>query len=348
MSFQAKGKKINLEEIKNIGKLNTKQKEMKSSRDKELAEIIQGIDQRFLLIMGPCSADNPSAVLEYAHRLSKLQQELVDDIFIIMRVYTAKPRTNGEGYKGLIHQGNSSGNQDLLAGLQVTRRLHSQIITETGLTTADEMLYCENLPLLDDLVSYIAVGARSVENQVYRFVSSGIDGPVGMKNPTSGNLNVLFNGIYAAQKSQRFPYNQQEVVTTGNPLAHGILRGFIDESGQSLGNFSKESLLSAINHYEKRQLENPFLVIDCNHDNSGKNEKKQIEIVRESLLNRQKNKKIKAYVRSFMIESYLEGGRQESAEIFGKSITDPCLGWEESQSLAREIRDLLKKEKTNF
>ncbi|HEY0222776.1 MAG TPA: 3-deoxy-7-phosphoheptulonate synthase [Lactovum miscens] len=341
MSFKKVGQKINVDELKRLGKLNREQIEVKAKRDKELFDIITGQDQRLLLIIGPCSSDNEEAVLEYAKRLSKLQTEVVDKIFMVMRVYTAKPRTNGDGYKGIIHQADPNAKQNLINGIKAVRELHYKVIAETGLTTADEMLYVENLNLVDDLVSYIAVGARSVENQVHRFVSSGIDTPVGMKNPTSGNLNVMFNAIHAAQKPQTFLYDHEEVHTTGNPLAHAILRGGVDEFGINHPNFYTENLLSAIESYKKLGLEYPFILVDTNHDNSGKQYLEQIRIVRQTLLNRKWNEDIKNFVRGFMIESYLEDGKQDEPVVFGKSITDPCLGWEKSEELVREIADSL-------
>ncbi|MDR0300348.1 MAG: 3-deoxy-7-phosphoheptulonate synthase [Streptococcaceae bacterium] len=344
MSFQHIGQKLNIEEIKQLGKLDDEQISVKAGRDKELFDIITGRDKRLLLIIGPCSSDNETAVLEYAHRLSKLQAEVADEIFMMMRVYTAKPRTNGDGYKGIIHQSNPNSEQNLINGIKAVRELHYRVIAETGLTTADEMLYVENLNLVDDLVSYIAVGARSVENQVHRFVSSGIDTPVGMKNPTSGNLNVMFNAIHAAQKPQTFLYDHEEVHTTGNPLAHAILRGGIDEYGVNHPNYYMDNLLSAIESYEKLKLENPFIIVDTNHDNSGKQYMEQIRIVDQILMNRKWNSKVRQYVRGFMIESYLEDGRQDEPIIFGKSITDPCLGWDKTEALVQEIHKRLKSE----
>ncbi len=254
-----------------------------------------------------------------------------------MRVYTAKPRTNGDGYKGLIHEPDADGHTDLINGIKMVRDLHYKVITETGLTTADEMLYPENLPLVDDLVSYYAVGARSVENQQHRFVASGIDAPTGMKNPTSGNLKVMFNGIYAAQQSQDFLFGNAEVETSGNSLAHAILRGGQDENGKNHPNYYTDNLLESIEIYEKMGLKNPFIVIDTNHDNSGKKYMEQIRIVRQTLVNRNWDEQIHKYVRGFMIESYLEDGRQDHPDIFGKSITDPCLGWDKTEQLINEI-----------
>ena len=246
-----------------------------------------------------------------------------------------------DGYKGLIHQPNASAAPSLINGIKAVRNLHYRVITETGLTTADEMLYPENLPLVDDLVSYIAVGARSVENQQHRFVASGIDVPVGLKNPTSGNLQVMFNGMYAAQNKQSFLFSNKEVETSGNPYAHAILRGALNEYGKNIPNYYYDNLLETIELYEKMGLENPFIVIDTNHDNSGKQHLDQVRIVRQTLINRDWNAKIRQTVRGFMIESYLEDGRQNEPEVFGKSITDPCLGWDNTEQLIREIYQTL-------
>ncbi|WP_019804995.1 3-deoxy-7-phosphoheptulonate synthase, partial [Streptococcus mutans] len=275
-------------------------------------------------------------------RLAKLQEEVKDRIFMVMRVYTAKPRTNGDGYKGLIHQPNTSKLPDLINGIHAVRNLHYRVITETGLTTADEMLYPSNLVLVDDLVSYHAVGARSVEDQEHRFVASGIDVPTGMKNPTSGNLKVMLNALHAAQNSQNFIYNGAEVETDGNSLAHVILRGGSNEHGDYEPNYYYDVLLKLIQQYENMNLINPFIVVDTNHDNSGKNYLEQVRIVRQTLINRDWNDKINKYVRGFMIESYLEDGRQDKPEVFGKSITDPCLGWENTKQLIYEIYHTLK------
>ena len=343
MTFKEISPKINIDAIKMLGHLNSEQQEKKMLRDKELEAIIKGEDDRLLLIIGPCSSDNEEAVLEYARRLADLQKKVADKIFMVMRVYTAKPRTNGDGYKGLVHQPDTSKAPSLINGLQAVRQLHYRVITETGLTTADEMLYPANLVLVDDLVSYHAVGARSVEDKEHRFVASGIDAPVGVKNPTSGNLSVMFNAIYAAQNKQTFLFHGQEVETSGNPLAHVILRGAMNEYGKNEPNFYYETLLDAIGRYESMGLENPFIMIDTNHDNSGKQYMEQVRIVRQTLLNRDWNEKIKKAARGFMIESYLADGRQNQPEIFGRSITDPCLGWENTVALVEEIYSTLTK-----
>ncbi|NQM39336.1 3-deoxy-7-phosphoheptulonate synthase [Streptococcus suis] len=341
MGIHQRSTRINIEQVKELSKLDGDFLVAKEKRDEELKKVIRGEDDRLLLVIGPCSSDNEEAVLEYARRLSKLQDEVKDKIFMVMRVYTAKPRTNGEGYKGLVHQPDTSKLPDLINGIAAVRNLHYRVITETGLTTADEMLYSANFPLVEDLVSYHAIGARSVEDQEHRFVASGIDMPTGMKNPTSGNLTVMFNAIYAAQNKQNFIYRDAEVDTDGNPLAHAILRGASTEQGINEPNYYYDILLKTIKQFQNFGLKNPFIVIDTNHDNSGKNYLEQIRIVRQTLINRDWNDDIRKYVRGFMIESYLEDGRQDSPETFGKSITDPCLGWDKTEALIREIHETL-------
>ncbi|MDR1567884.1 MAG: 3-deoxy-7-phosphoheptulonate synthase [Streptococcaceae bacterium] len=342
MSFTEVSPKIDIEQIKEISKLTPEQCAKKEARDEELKNIIAGRDQRLLLIIGPCSAHDESAVLEYTERLARVQEQVKDKIFMVPRVYTAKPRTNGDGYKGLVHQPNSTEKPSLINGIKAVRDLHAKVIAKTGLTTADEMLYPENLPLVDDLVSYIAIGARSVEDQQHRFVASGFDCPAGMKNPTSGNLNVMFNGIYAAQQPQNFLFNNAEVLTSGNPYAHVILRGALNEYGDNIPNYYYEKILQTIAIYEKMNLENPFIIVDTNHDNSGKQYLEQVRIVKQTLVNRHWNETIKKSVRGFMIESFLEDGRQDEPIIFGKSITDPCLGWEKTERLIHYIYDNLE------
>lgn len=341
MSFKSLSEKINESDIKRLTRLTDDILVKKEIRDRELAAIISGKDDRLLLVIGPCSSDNEEAVLEYARRLAKLQQVVKDRIFMVMRVYTAKPRTNGDGYKGLVHQPDSKGAPSLINGIKAVRNLHYRVITETGMTTADEMLYPENLSLVDDLVSYIAIGARSVENQQHRFVSSGIDVPTGMKNPTSGNLNIMFNAMYAAQSEQHFLFNGEEVKTSGNPFAHAILRGSVNEYGKHQPNYYYDNLLDTIAMYEQMELENPVIIVDTNHDNSGKNYLDQVRIVKQTLFNRDWNDQIRHYVKGFMIESYLEDGRQDEPIVFGKSITDPCLGWEKTEKMILEMHHIL-------
>ena len=344
MSFKKVSAKIDIDFVKSSGRLEGAELALKEQKDRELAQIIEGKDERLLLIIGPCSSDNEEAVLEYAHRLAALQEQVKDKIYIVMRVYTAKPRTNGDGYKGMVHQPDTNAMPDLINGIRAVRELHYKVITQTGLITADEMLYPENYLLIDDLVSYHAVGARSVENQQHRFVSSGIDVPVGMKNPTSGSLKIAFNSVYAAQHSQDFLFNHTEVETSGNPLAHVILRGGVNDLGMTTPNYYMESLQNAINMYKSMKLQNPCIIIDANHDNSGKRYLEQIRIIRQTMINRAWSKEVKQYIRGFMIESYLEDGRQDKPEVYGKSITDPCLGWDKTVDLVQEIYDALQKE----
>ena len=338
MSFEALSKRINMDTIKSITQLSEQAKAVKVARDIELEGIIKGKDKRILLVIGPCSADNEEAVVEYAHRLAALQEEVKDKVFVVQRVYTNKPRTNGDGYKGMMHQTDPSGEINLIRGMVAVRRMHSRVVTETGLTTADEMLYPDNLLFVEDLVSYHAVGARSVENQQHRFVASGIDHPTGMKNPTSGNMKVMFNAVYAAQQKQELMYNGLDVETSSNPLAHVILRGALKESGEIIPNYHYEDLMKTINLYKESKLQNPFIMIDTNHDNSGKKFDQQLRIVQEVLMNRKWNEEINDYVRGFMIESYLKDGRQEpGGQEFGQSITDPCIGWDKTEELVRFI-----------
>ncbi|MDN6538619.1 MAG: 3-deoxy-7-phosphoheptulonate synthase [Lactococcus sp.] len=343
MGIHQKGSAIDIAKIKTHAKLTDEALAKKEARDLELMRIIKGEDDRVLLVIGPCSSDNETAVLDYAHRLAALQETVKDKIFMVMRVYTAKPRTNGDGYKGLMHQPDTSKLPDLINGIHAVRYLHYKVITQTGLTTADEMLYPSNLHMVDDLVSYHAIGARSVEDQEHRFVASGIDVPTGMKNPTSGNLSVMFNAVHAAQNKQNFLYGNAEVDTDGNPLAHVILRGATNEYGENVPNYYYDNLLKAIAQYEKLGLQNPFIMVDTNHDNSGKQFMEQIRIVRQTLINRDWNDKIKQTVRGFMIESYIEDGRQDTPEVYGKSITDPCLGWDKTAALVNEIYTTLNK-----
>ncbi|MCI1903480.1 MAG: 3-deoxy-7-phosphoheptulonate synthase [Enterococcaceae bacterium] len=340
MSFKALSQPIDFDEVNALSQLSGSVAEHKARRDEELKQIIEGKDQRILLLIGPCSAHDEDAVLEYATRLAKLQEKVKDKIFMVPRVYTNKPRTNGDGYKGLLHQPNPEGKVNLIQGIGAVRQLHNRVITETGLTTADEMLYPENLEFIDDLVSYIAIGARSVEDQQHRFVASGIDQPTGMKNPTSGNLRVLFNSLHAAQHQQEFIHNGIEVESSSNPLAHVVLRGGLNEYGENIPNYHYEDLMKVIGFYQKEKYKNPFIVIDTNHDNSGKQYKEQIRIVKETLENRNWNRDIKQLVRGFMIESYLVDGRQDAdGKVFGQSITDPCLGWEASERLVDFIAE---------
>lgn len=338
MSFEKLSKKINLELVKNTSLLTEEQISYKQHRDEELRRIITGEDQRFLLVIGPCSADNEVAVFDYAQRLAELQEKVKDKLFIVQRVYTNKPRTNGDGYKGMLYQQSPDEEVNLIRGMVAVRKIHRRVLTETGLTTADEMLYPENFELVSDLVSYHAVGARSVEDQQHRFVASGIDAPVGLKNPTSGNLAVAFNALHAAQRSQSFIYNGVEVSTSSNPLAHLILRGGLNEYGKIIPNYHYEDLVSAASLYDKETFKNPFVLIDTNHDNSGKNYLDQIRITKEVLASREWNPQVKQLVRGLMVESYLADGRGEvGKQAYGQSITDPCLGWEKTVELIQHV-----------
>ena len=312
---------------------------LKARRDEEIRAVFEGRSHKFLVIIGPCSADNPDAVLEYVHRLAKVNEQVSDKLILIPRVYTNKPRTTGEGYKGMLHQPSPDAAPDLLAGITAIRKMHLRVIEETGLTAADEMLYPENRSYLDDILSYEAVGARSVENQNHRLVASGMDIPVGMKNPTSGDLSVMLNSIQAAQGSHTFLYRGWDVTTSGNPLAHAILRGGVDKYGTNVPNYHYEELARLHELYQQRDLKNPACIVDANHSNSGKQYKEQLRIVSEVLHSRGYNPDLKTLIKGVMVESYLLPGNQPITDdrVYGKSITDPCLGWEDSERLILDI-----------
>ena len=313
---------------------------LKEKRDAEIRKVITGESDKFLVIIGPCSADNETAVLDYTSRLVKVQDKVKDKIIIIPRVYTNKPRTTGEGYKGLLHQPDPEKKPNMYEGLIAIRRMHMHVVQETGLTTADEMLYPENLRYLSDLMSYIAVGARSVENQQHRLVASACDVPVGMKNPTSGDLSVMLNSVVAAQGGHEFIFRGYEVHTPGNPLTHTILRGAVNKHGQYIPNYHYEDLILLHELYAKRDLANPACIVDTNHSNSGKQYMEQIRIVKEVLHSRRHSSEINQMVKGVMVESYIEPGSQKIGEhCYGKSITDPCLGWEDSERLIYEIAE---------
>lgn len=315
---------------------------LKEKRDAEIRDIFTGKDDRFLIIIGPCSADRPDAVFDYLYRLRAVQDKVADKLLIIPRIYTNKPRTNGDGYKGLLHQPDPEKEEDLLAGLVAIRSLHMNAIKEVGMPAADEMLYPENYRYLSDVLSYVAVGARSVENQQHRLTASGMDVPVGMKNPTGGDLSVMLNSVYAAQQKHTFIFRGWEVRTDGNPLAHTILRGYVNKHGQNLPNYHYEDLVMLHQMYAQRDLANPVCIVDCNHSNSGKQYKEQIRIAKEVLHSRRHNPDISQMIKGLMIESYLEPGCQKVWEhVYGKSITDPCLGWDDSERLLYEIADSL-------
>ena len=314
---------------------------IKEERDKEIRNIFTGADNRLALIIGPCSADNEDSVLDYISRLAVVQEKVKDKVLIIPRIYTNKPRTTGDGYKGMIHQPNPEKDSDMLEGIIAIRRLHTRAIAETGFICADEMLYPDNHRYLNDLLGYVAVGARSVENQEHRLTASGMTTPVGMKNPTSGDISVMLNSITAAQHSHTFIYRGWEVVTSGNDLAHAILRGSVDKHGKTHPNYHYEDLINLYDAYSTCNLQNMGVIVDTNHSNSGKKYLEQIRIAKEVLHSCRHSDDIKSMVRGFMIESYIEDGAQKIGEgIYGKSITDPCLGWEKTERLILDIADL--------
>lgn len=314
---------------------------VKQRRDQEIRDIFTGKSDKFIVLIGPCSADNEESVCEYVRRLKDLSDQVSDRLMIIPRVYTNKPRTTGEGYKGMLHQPDPEKEPDLLAGIIAIRKMHIRVMEETGLSTADEMLYPENRSYLDDVLSYEAVGARSVENQQHRLTASGMDIPVGMKNPTSGDLSVMLNSVTAAQHSHRFIYRGCDVQTGGNELAHTILRGGVDKYGKNIPNYHYEDLARLAQMYQKWQLKNPAVIVDVNHSNSDKQYKEQIRIVSEVMHSRNYNLELKRLVKGVMIESYLVEGRQDITEnlVYGQSITDPCIGWEDTKRIIFDIAE---------
>ena len=328
-------------EIKEQFPLSETTAAVKKQRDEEIRAIFEGRDDRLLLIIGPCSADNESAVLEYLSRLRKVQDKVADKIFMIPRIYTNKPRTNGNGYKGMLHQPDPMRAEDMLAGIIAIRQLHTDAVEQTGFTCADEMLYPDNHHYLSDLLAYVAVGARSVENQQHRLTASGIGIPAGMKNPTEGDLTVMMNSIFAAQSHHTFIYRNWEVQTGGNPYAHAILRGYVDRYGNNTPNYHYEDLLTVHRLYSERNLVNPSVIVDCNHSNSGKKYLEQIRIAKDVLHSCSISEDVNKLVKGLMIESYLEDGNQSvDAGVYGKSITDPCLGWEKTEKLIYELAEL--------
>ena len=317
-------------------------KAVKEKRDQEIADIFTGKSDKFLMIIGPCSADNEEAVLDYMHRLAEVQKEVADKIFIIPRVYTNKPRTKGTGYKGMLHQPDPQGHEDMLAGIIAIRQMHARVVAETGFTCAEEMLYPGNHRYLSDLLSYVAIGARSVEDQEPRLVTSGLGIPAGMKNPPSGDISVMMNAITAAQHKQDFIYRGWEVRTQGNPLAHAIMRGYIDNLGHSKPNYHYEDLRGVYEYYQKSGLSNPAIIVDTNHANSNKQYLEQIRIAKDVLHSRRVSGDIHGIVKGLMTESYIEDGCQNIGDgVYGKSITDPCLGWDKTKDLLLEIAELL-------
>ena len=342
MNMEFKRKLIIPKEIKEMFPVTEEMAALKAQRDEEIKDIIAGRSKKFLLIIGPCSADNEDAVIDYILRLRKVQEKVSDKIFIVPRIYTNKPRTTGKGYKGLLHQPDPNMNEDMLKGIIAVRETHIRAVKETGFTCADEMLYPENHRYLSDLLSYVAVGARSVEDQQHRLTASGLDIPVGMKNPTSGDFSVMMNSITAAQSSHTFIYRGWEVTSKGNTYAHAILRGYVNKRGRSLPNYHYEDLITVCDMYHQEGLENPAIIVDTNHANSGKKYMEQIRISKEVIHSMRSNADIGNMVKGLMIESYIEDGCQAIGEgVYGKSITDPCLGWEKSEKLICELAELL-------
>lgn len=330
-------------EIKESYPLSHKLMDIKVKRDQMISDVITGKDPRFLVIIGPCSADNEDAVCDYVSRLTSVSEKVQDRLIIIPRIYTNKPRTTGEGYKGIASQPDPEKKPDMLAGLIAMRKMHIRAIEESGLTCADEMLYPENWEYVEDLLSYVAIGARSVEDQHHRLTVSGFDVASGMKNPTSGDFTVMLNSVYAAQHRHHFVFRGHEVETTGNPLTHVILRGAVSKHGNSVQNYHYEDIMRLIDKYHQMNLLNPAAIIDANHSNSNKQYAEQVRIVKEVMHNRNLSSEIRQMVKGVMIESYIEPGCQKVSEhIYGKSITDPCLGWEESEKLIYDIAEMNK------
>ena len=330
------------QEVKKEFPLTEQMKQVKAARDEAISAVFDGSSDKFILIVGPCSADHSEPVLEYISRLRKVQEQVSDKIIIIPRIYTNKPRTTGQGYKGMLHQPDPEAKPDMYTGIVSIRQLHLAALRDYDFSCADEMLYPDNHRYLSDLLSYVAVGARSVENQQHRLTASGVGIPVGMKNPTGGDLSVMMNAIVAAQSSHTFIYRGWEVTSAGNPYTHAILRGYLDGAGRSVSNYHYEDLLRVEELYEKSNLTNPSIIVDTNHNNSGKKYLEQIRIAKDIVHSRNQNGDIKRLVKGLMIESYLEDGACKAEEhIFGKSITDPCLGWEKTEQLILDIADKL-------
>ena len=330
--------------IKSKFALTPEMKALKADRDQQIADIITGKDDRVLAIIGPCSADNEDSVCEYVNRLTSVQEKIKDRVLIVPRIYTNKPRTTGSGYKGIASQPDPTKAPDMVEGLIAMRKMHLRAIRESGFTCADEMLYPENWPYVEDLLSYVAIGARSVEDQHHRLTVSGFDVASGMKNPTSGDFSVMLNSVYAAQHAHHFTFSGYEVRTTGNPLAHTILRGAVSKHGNCVQNYHYEDLVRLSDMYASMDLVNPATIVDANHSNSNTQFKQQIRIVREIMMSRQFSSDVKNLVKGVMVESYLEEGSQKISDhqVYGKSITDPCLGWEDSEKLLYMIAELNK------
>ena len=330
------------QEVKQEYPLTERMTQVKAARDESIRAVFDGSSGKFILVIGPCSADHSEPVLEYISRLRKIEEQVSDKIIIIPRIYTNKPRTTGQGYKGMLHQPDPDSKPDMYKGIVAIRELHMAALRDYDFSCADEMLYPENYRYLSDLLSYVAIGARSVENQQHRLTASGIEAPVGMKNPTGGDLSVMMNSITAAQSGHTFLYRGWEVVSEGNPHTHAILRGYVDYAGRSISNYHYEDLLRVNELYEKSGLANPSVIVDTNHNNSGKKYLEQIRIAKDVVHSRNQNGDIKRLVQGLMIESYLEDGAQGVHEhVFGKSITDPCLGWEKTEQLVFDLADKL-------
>ena len=330
------------QEIKKMYPVTDELTAIKEARDIEIKKIFSGESNKLLLVIGPCSADNEDSVLDYISRLRDVQEKVKDEIVIVPRIYTGKPRTTGDGYKGMLHQPNPNDKPDLIKGIIAIRELHMRALRETGFSCADEMLYPDNHRYLNDLLSYVAVGARSVENQEHRLTASGLNVPVGMKNPTSGDLSIMMNAITAAQHSHAFIYRGWEVKSHGNPYAHAILRGYVDEKGHSFPNYHYEDLLLLSEAYAAKDLANKAVIVDTNHANSGKKYLEQIRIAKEVLQSCRQNVDINKLVKGFMIESYIEDGAQKIGEgVYGKSITDPCIGWDDTVKFVRTMAELV-------
>jgi len=342
MSFQYVHEMPSVKEIMQTMPLSAGLKKLKKSRDEDIKAVFEGRNDKLLVIIGPCSADNADSVCEYVARLAKLQDETKEQMIIIPRIYTNKPRTTGEGYKGMAHQPKPSEEPDVVRGLKAIRKMHIRALEESHLPAADEMLYPGNYPYLEDILSYVAVGARSVENQLHRLTISGLDVPAGMKNPTGGDLEVMLNSVQAAQLAHVFVYNGWEVKTTGNPLAHCIIRGAVDPYGTNIPNYHYEDLIRLAEIYKKRNLAHPSIIVDTNHANSNKKFHEQPRIAKEVMKSRENSKTLRRKIKGFMIESYLVEGTQKISEnVYGKSITDPCLGWEDSERLLRDLANYL-------
>ncbi|MBQ3489844.1 MAG: 3-deoxy-7-phosphoheptulonate synthase [Clostridia bacterium] len=340
MNMEFIGKLPIPQEIKAMYPVTAELTAIKEARDIEIQKVFSGESDKFILVIGPCSADNEDSVIDYISRLRNVQEKVKDQIVIIPRIYTGKPRTTGDGYKGMLHQPDPNSNPDLIKGIIAIRNLHMRALSETGFSCADEMLYPENHRYLNDLISYVAIGARSVENQQHRLTASGLNIPVGMKNPTSGDISVMMNSITAAQHAHEFIYRNWEVKSKGNPYAHAILRGYVDEKGHSFPNYHYEDLLHLSEVYAEKNLKNKAVIVDTNHANSGKKYLEQIRIAKEVLQSCRQNPDIHKLVKGFMIESYIEDGAQKIGEgVYGKSITDPCLGWTKTERLIYDIAE---------